>query len=497
VITQVSNFLVRPLLNLLSEGWLMVSYQGHAAFNVLAHETILVRTGLGSLSNDGKPFLFFGMGCHVSDFLAEDEGRLGKSMGEELVVMPSRGAIATYGSSGFEFLQPNRTYMEYITRNFFERLQDDRSPGNLPRPPIASDSLESVWILGEQLAQSEMEILASTASSKEEMMAQYNLLGDPLLRMDEAPPRVVATADGADIADGAELVPISGTEVALALDMVDFAGVDRVEITDSEERDYSSLVQYAPSDDPRQKSANVALPVYPQGYTVRLATFDGSYRDTRPSVLNLVVPFELTVTVDEVEVAEGEGSVEAGAAVVMSFTSPVGLTEPDIEVTMDGGDLSALTRTSQSADGREWDVAFEVLSIDGTPQRLHLVLDGIDTPFDLSEQAGPATNLVLGEHYPFPNPAQNEVTFVAETSGEVVWCQLEVYDLGGRALFRQRESVMATPVSTGSGWRFTMDWNGRDNRGDDLANGVYLYRLEAGDGSRTTRSSMGRVVMMR
>ena len=37
----------------------------------------------------------------------------------------------------------------------------------------------------------------------------------------------------------------------------------------------------------------------------------------------------------------------------------------------------------------------------------------------------------------------------------------------------------------------------RDLSGDELANGVYFYRLEIGGSAGTARSGMGRLVMMR
>ena len=69
------------------------------------------------------------------------------------------------------------------------------------------------------------------------------------------------------------------------------------------------------------------------------------------------------------------------------------------------------------------------------------------------------------------------------------WARLRVYDLTGRLLFEDKESA------TGSD--FTFEWNGRDRRGDELANGVYLYRIEAGQGSVSANSDMGRIVIMR
>ena len=40
-------------------------------------------------------------------------------------------------------------------------------------------------------------------------------------------------------------------------------------------------------------------------------------------------------------------------------------------------------------------------------------------------------------------------------------------------------------------------WDGRDNQGDELANGVYFYRIELGGDGGSAKSDMGRLVFMR
>lgn len=71
-----------------------------------------------------------------------------------------------------------------------------------------------------------------------------------------------------------------------------------------------------------------------------------------------------------------------------------------------------------------------------------------------------------------PNPfnARTNILFALER-GQVV--RLQVYDLQGRRV----RTLLDGRVSAGD---HALPWDGRDDRGADLASGVYLYRLEAG-----------------
>jgi len=78
--------------------------------------------------------------------------------------------------------------------------------------------------------------------------------------------------------------------------------------------------------------------------------------------------------------------------------------------------------------------------------------------------------------YNFPNPYTTTTQFAFElTSSANV--SIDVFTLGGRRV------VSIPEVSLSGGYHY-IDWNGRDEYGDRLANGVYLYRLKADDGTQ-------------
>ena len=87
----------------------------------------------------------------------------------------------------------------------------------------------------------------------------------------------------------------------------------------------------------------------------------------------------------------------------------------------------------------------------------------------------------LSQNYPNPfNPSTTIRYEIPESVGEGVKVTLEVFDVRGRKV----RTLVDTKKEPG---RYSLQWNGRGERGEDLASGVYLYRLKAGDFRETRR----------
>lgn len=483
----------------LSEGWLVVSYQGHANYDVLAHENFLLFRWIDSLSNQGRPFIFYGMGCHVTDFLRAREAVEGRTIGERLLARASGGAIATYGSSGFEYLNPNAEFMQVIADAFFANARTTSAV-------LDSDEFTTPWILAEVMAQAELDMLGLRPfTSYREMVAQYNLLGDPLLRVDALPPRVAAQVGGADLDDGEQLLPAPGDrDVMVTLDLTDETGVGQIEIYDVEFdadlddgiqadeilRTHTSAISLDPVDtDIRIRAAQLQLPVVAQEYKVVIEVYDGAYPAARPSRIAWDVPMPLTLFVDDEEVETLVNVIPSGesADLRIVFTSPISLAQNEVNLSAEGGTLSAVSATS--ADDLSWIVTAS-LDAESDSQLLTLDLAGTETQIGAAPKGGGGGDFALRTHYPFPNPSKGRTRFIGQASAEVDEVQLQVYDLSGRTIYDSREAV--SPAE-----EFVLEWDGRDAMGDELANGVYLYRLTAHGSAGTAKSDIGRLVFMR
>ncbi len=84
----------------------------------------------------------------------------------------------------------------------------------------------------------------------------------------------------------------------------------------------------------------------------------------------------------------------------------------------------------------------------------------------------------------YPNPFSNSTQFTFELS-QPAEVQIMIFTLGGR-------KIMEIDPEYFTGGFHTIDWNGRDAYGNELANGVYLYRLKA-VGVDETASFIGRL----
>jgi hypothetical protein len=431
------------------------------------------------------------MGCHVSDFLRAEEGAEGASIGELVLRLPRTGAIATYGSSGFEFLTPNKIFMEVLTEAMFDR--------RVPDSPVLGPGVRNQWILGDVMARGELETLALRSSLNiykgDEMVSQYNLLGDPLLRMDAGAPRMTASRGGQPVGDGAAIEADPGLPfTSMDLSLVDESGLDRVEVTDSEGRDYSAVTPGLGGPDPRQESVVLELPVYPQDYTLEVATFDAARPELRRTVLGLRVSLGIDFRVDGEPMEPGsriEFEPDVPRSMEVDFTSPVDVVEADIAIDFPGVDV--LSESIAGAE-RTWSVSFEARSRPNTePGPFNLVLQGLPTQLLAGER--PPEKFKVEQHAVFPNPVNNAGRVVIRASDTTVEsARMSVYDLAGN----QVSVVETAGVSQDAEGRFFLAFEARDRRGDELANGTYFYRISItnADGS-VARSDMGRLLVMR
>jgi hypothetical protein len=96
------------------------------------------------------------------------------------------------------------------------------------------------------------------------------------------------------------------------------------------------------------------------------------------------------------------------------------------------------------------------------------------------EQLALPSDFNLLQNYPNPFNAQTVIAFTLASPGTV---NLSVYDIAGR---------LVKTLSTGSlGYgNHQIIWNGKDNSGNDIASGVYFYKLTAGEKSIIKRMTL-------
>jgi len=112
-------------------------------------------------------------------------------------------------------------------------------------------------------------------------------------------------------------------------------------------------------------------------------------------------------------------------------------------------------------------------------------------PFTIAGGAG--GGFALDDVYNFPNPTDGGTGFFGTLSGPAD-LEITLYTISGKRVWRSREPGV-TPVQLA---REGISWDGRDADGDQPANGVYLYRIEAKPmGGGPARKVTGRLVVSR
>jgi len=511
-------------LELLNAGATIVHYQGHANSAVLAHEYLLQDAFMNRRDIDDmnfvppgslKPWIFFGMGCHITDW-AQNTVRgptvVEPSLGEKMLIKSGGGSVASYASGGFEFLSDNRTYSELMMERWlFEP----------PTVDAAGGAVRSRWLLGELMWAADGDLLAFSPSVRyRRVVGDYALLGDALMAIDAVLPQVVPTladAGGDTLQDQQVLAAVDTTNVRqIELQAADEAGLDRLlvrqvvggEYTDI--TDQISVTEVLPdgATTHQQVTYQVDLPIRPFDHAITLEIFDTAHRLLTDTHYQLTlqlphlttfryVPGDSTVTLGEVEFELGVP--QSFLAEIQSSADLTAFAAGELSLQGENLELSNVEFTHRPDEPHVVDLGFTALAteeIEGD-RSVVLAIGEYDSTFVLQEDwvappPPPPTDPAIRDLCVFPNPAAGPTSFLFRTWAQEASGRINVYSVSGR-------HVTTVPVPAGAivDGMVRIPWNGRDEQGDCLANGVYLYRVELRHLGGTTASGVERLVVMR
>ncbi|HDQ99808.1 MAG TPA: hypothetical protein ENN51_05950, partial [candidate division WOR-3 bacterium] len=481
------------LLARLDEGALFWAFFGHGAGFQLTHERVLHIDGIGRVGGGSRnPIAFFGS-CGVGRY---DDTRF-ESVAEELVRMPEGGCIATIGASKATVSGPNETFAARLFGGMLDH----------PGEPLGPAFFAAWW-----------------------WYTIYNLFGDPAarpripapglpvaVRPDTLYPGAVnAVGDSAPFADG--LVGVSvreldwyryyrsdvgatnyllpGYRLFSGLGAVRdgrFAAEFRVPTLDYPDTVVVNDGWYARI----PGSAAVGLLAWDGGFGYTSGRVDlplGPARegeDSRPPTLRLfagdieLAPAETTEVPTEF-VLRGELEDESGI-----LLAPV----PDYGLSLVRGgqvqdrillhdrfhyDLGSATRGAFSLPWRATQER-EALTFFASDNYLNRLVVTCHIRSALNEPLRIDSALV------WPNPVADDARFTFVLT-RPAFVGVKVFTISGR-LVRH-----LPPVACGFGYN-QLHWDGRDAHGNRLANGVYLYKLDArsadtGTGTGTSVASV-------
>ena len=495
-----------------NQGATLIHYQGHANMRVLAHEYMLRdqsvspplgRQDVNDMYNTDKPWVFFGMGCHISDWgqntvLATTV--VEPSLAEKFLLRPQAGAIATYASSGYEFLSDNKKFSETTLERWLR---------NPPTVGVNGGEVRSRWMLGELMWASEADLLSPIPYERYgKVVGQYCLLGDPLLMLDCEPPEVTATlrdAGGEVLNDQDELIALTASNIRLLqFDSQDVAGIHRLEIIPSDMAPFNVQVSESiPGGTTTHQvvTYEVDLPIRPLDHTIVFHVYDTANFQAGDS------HYQLTVTVPQTAEFTYENGDPAPLgeipfppdvpvtlrAVVQSAADLTPYPADQLALSGSNLDLTNVLLEHRTGQAHVLDVTFTATATPGTeaPRSVILSIGGYDTEYVLQEGYVPPPNTSISQLYAFPNPMRDQTRFVFET-GTVASGRIQIFTVAGRQV-----DEVAVAASDFSGEGAVVPWNGRDEAGDPLANGVYFFRVELDSPDGKVASEMQRLVVMR
>ena len=502
------------------EGALIFAMQSHMNRQVVGDENIIFTQYQMSppfnvpFRNTGKPFIVFGFGCHLNEYaVASEEGtiRPGDALGEELVLVPSIGAVASYASTGFEFLYPNNGFHEGMWRAIFEK----DFPRAVGGSPVDSDTLASRWLLTELVTIGEIKY------NEPGIISRHVLFGDPLLRLDAGVPRVtVDRVDNGFLQSDNRLV-IRDTSLPLGLQITlrDEQGIDSLwvvkRLPGGVEIAIDSVTTIANVDTAAQilakRSYTVSFQVQVDECNFDVVVGARDLGGRRTEFIGHIV-FESVLLANGLPIQSGD-RVDPRTAFRFQLLGCTPIPPPvPLEIQVDGVTLppEQIVLRSDSV-GVNWNADF-VLDLAAGTHALRFLYEGAELALYQVEVGGFGMTEVIA----FPNPMRktHDVVRIYFHLGEpIAGGYLRVVDLNGRTVLKEdlaipgvvRSDVQVPAGSIGTGvGQDDWHWNyveilpeGRDHEGDAIANGVYLYELYIRGLSGQAQRKRDKLVIMR
>jgi len=493
------------LLDQINRGTLIVNYIGHANEDVWAHERIFYHeTDLSALRNASRLPLFYAATCSFAWF--DDPNK--QSFGEDLVIAEGKGAIAVIAASRECISGPNEALDREFMRTVFNRFA-------------------SVYRIGEALRLAKLNTFDTSNNET------YNIMGDPTLRLAFPRYQAIFTDMHPDSFQALSVVSATGSIQDDRAAIASFQGKVLLKGFDSKKS-----VTYT------TKWGTRLNYMHPGNSLFRgeAKAENGTFR------LSFIVPKEITYGSqtgrlsayfrNETETSDGLGAKDGiavgGTANILDDSGPeIRLSFSDMEHFVSGGtihedpELVAMLRDEKTGINLTGEIGHTLsLSIDGQPGKNiseyfqydegsylqgklsypllglsegdhEIVVKAWDNSNNSSTQTllfriVPQDELRLEEVMNYPNPfsISTHFTFQLNQNAEIV---IKIFTVEGR-MIRKLEGFSGYPG-------FNMvPWDGLDDVGDTIANGVYLYRITVSmrlPDKTIEKSEIGRLLIMR
>ncbi len=506
------------LIQAFNSGSLFINYLGHANWNMLAHEGLLrTPNDLGSLKNKSYLPLLFAGTCEVARI---DDPQF-RSMGELLLQLEEGGVVACIGSARWNMHQASFNVSKVFYRNLFDgpqrgRITIGQALAAAKHQAGFPDQTEVIFLLGDpaQLiavpsAQIRLQVQPDTLSSMRRILLQGEIRNEAgllggfngmcELRFYDSAQKVITPLyqylrQGEQLFDG-EFPVVKGRFHA-----------DFFTSTDSLQGGHlAKLVatawQQTPTLEGQPGQAIGALDslLTKTGWSSGQVARDSLGPEVTISINGMTVPSGATVTVTLPAVITGQLDDPASGFVNPLFTDLGLILKIDEQIVQD---LSYAGKSEfLDSDYKKATFSYVLQNLPLGDHRLALTvydraLNATGCEISVTVEAA---DMVITSVLNYPNPSRGHTEFTFDLSREAT-VLLKIYTLAGRCIriFHGYGCIGFNRFPDGG-------WDGRDEDGDILANGVYLYKIivQANETSypmragRSRAEHIGKLIMAR
>ncbi|MGH8003524.1 MAG: type IX secretion system sortase PorU [Limisphaerales bacterium] len=492
-----------------NEGHLLIDYIGHGNPNVWAHERVFKREeDVPRLVNGAKLPLVYAASCEINAFVEP----LADGMGEDLMKNPNGGAVAVIAAVRLVFAGANTD----LNNKVFDLL-------------FGSDSLSigEAFYLAKLLRQYTGFPVPHPVSNDR----RYVLFGDPAMHLalssytvrltvpDSLSALGVAAVSG-EVTDtaGNVLAGFNGTVALSVFDGMRFkshplAGAPEIRVDYALPGNMIYRGDAAVSAGRFQFQFVVPKDISYGSRTGRISAYAWNtsgdavgYQDSIPLSGSAVATND-TVGPAIKLAASGGATLQPGEPVSVGVSLCV-LLEDSSGINITGDPAHTITADFDFPSGPGFDLTesfhYEagsfsrgeaVFSVPELPAGSHTVRikawDGANNSsvLEMPLEVVAAEKLKLWGVLNYPNPMKDKTNFCYTLSAAAEEVVIEIFSLAGRAV-RTIHSTSSRP-----GYNFDTMWDGRDNDGDRVASGVYIYKIRARQASKETEE-FGKLVVM-
>jgi hypothetical protein len=503
----------KAIVDAINSGSIITNYIGHGNDRLWAHEAIFTREGdLPQLIN--KDRLTFTMTASCSFGWYDNPNEV--SAGELLVTMEQGGSIADVTASRVVYDDWNFS----LNVSLFNYLSQRNSDGQFPR-------------IGDAC------LLAKSINSDQDNTHKFNLFGDPTVRL--LMPKNAATVDSVNgfsisTSDTIKIKSLGHARIAGTMRqnntlLSSFNGIGTLQLFDSQKDvsivDGVGLFQFKVTGSMLYRGDvsithgryEAIIPI-PKDVTIgksaRISMYGWSGQsDGTGSTENVMIDgIDTTVAKDTVgpviavyldtTAFHPGGFVKSNPIIIVQLEDESGINTSTVGV---GHQLSATMSNPQrtfdlssfyhsSLDTyKKGEVRYPLYDLSDGKYTLSVKAWDIQNNSSTAEtyfEVHSADDFALLNAVNYPNPFSNSTTFTFQrTSSDLIDVEIKIYSIAGRLIGTINAKNIADSF-------VRIPWDGKDNDGNSLANGIYFYKLIAHDNNgQRSSETIGKLAVMR